>query len=124
MKFEQNRMVQTGESLELLDKNGCQSVDANLEDVTVTKMIVSCYNLKIPSYSVPKSRYSNTSNQVKSCTKHGRHDRSHSYKKSDRYIMMSRYIGHIASFISDFLYFCMYHMFIELNMLLSCYGSK
>ena len=46
VKFEQNHMVQTKRNFELFDKNWifwnqfCQSVDAILEDVSVTETIV------------------------------------------------------------------------------------
>ena len=45
MKFEQNRMVRTKQNFKLFDKKKmvnhfCQSVDAILEDVSVTEKIV------------------------------------------------------------------------------------
>ena len=70
MKYEQNRMVRT--------IHKWLSVNAILEDVSMNKTIVGAKILiqRLSSFIVQKLRHSDTCNQVKSCTKHGRPDQS------------------------------------------------
>ena len=82
VKFEQNRMVQTIQNFDLFDKKRVnhfwQSVDAILEDVSMTDPIVWCKTIDVKTtiFQCSKNYGSPTCNQVKSCTKHGRLNQS------------------------------------------------
>ena len=82
VEFEQNRMARTIQNFELFDKkmvnNLWQSVDAILEDFSVTETIIWCetINLRLSSFNVPKLWKGEMCNRVKSWTKHGRPNQS------------------------------------------------
>ena len=59
MKFEQNHMIETTKNFELFDKKMVnhfwQSVDAILEDVSVSETIVWCLTINLKTTDAPLS---------------------------------------------------------------------
>ena len=82
VKFDQNCMVRTVQNFDLFDKKWLTIFDKGLTPFWKTFLwlkIIWCLYINLKTISVlqcftvfPKIRFSNTCNQVKSCTKHGR----------------------------------------------------